>query len=330
MDYWKISENDYAIILLENYIAWKRKGIEFTTPIIESSYLNDIIDNLKEANYIFFDMKSLEKAVSRPFAHLKGRNILNKMIFFNVHEDSEVHKCLKADLKGKAANREGQCFIYFMEETKEKFLRYDIKKIYQRYKVKVLKNYCNREITFLPSSGVYSNMSLDYKKMFEETKDFQFILGEMYYEICCLDQKFDFLVAASKNALALAAILGERLGKPVIYYTSIGQKYVRQNFRDKIENQTDAVQQAKKYLMIFDVICLGTEARILNGVINALGGNLVGAVGMVCVQEPEKIKEADADSILAKANCLTTAKKMNLKYRIALTREELEGDNHGN
>lgn len=330
MDYWKIREKNCAIILLENYITCQRKGIDFTEPLIDGSYLKDIITNLGEVDYIFFDMKSLEKAVSRPFVFLKDQKILNKMIFFNVHEDSEIYKCLKTDLKGIVANREKQCFVFFLEETKEKFLKCDIEKIYQKHKMRILKKYSNLEITFLPSSGVYSNMSLDYKKMFETTKDFQFIIGEMYYEICCIEQNFDFLVAASKNALALAAILGERLGKPVIYYTSIGQKYVRQDFRDKIDNQVDAVQQAKKYLMIFDVICLGTEARILNGVINALGGNLVGAVGMVCVQEPEKIREADEDSILAKANCLTTAKKMNLKYRIALTREELEGNGNGN
>lgn len=330
MDYWEIRENNYAIILLENYMACQRNGIEFTVPLIDSSYLKDIINNLGEVNYIFFDMKSLERAVSRPFAFLKDQKILNKMVFFNVHKGSEIYKCLETDLQGIFVNRKKQCFVYFAEETKERFLKCDIEKIYQKHNAEILKKYSNPEITFLPSSGVYSNMSLDYKKMFEKSKDFQFILGEMYYEICCIEQKFDFLVAASKNAIALATILGERIGKPVIYYTSIGQKYVKHNFQDKIESQADAVQRAKKYLMIFDVICLGTEARILNGVINALGGNLVGAVGMVCVQEPENIRKVDEDSILAKANCLTTARKMDLKYRIALTREELEGDSNGN
>lgn len=330
MDYWKIRECNYAIILFENYITWRNKGTEFTVPLVESSYLSDIIDNIGETDYIYFDMKSLERAVSRPFTFLKDKKILNKIIFFNVHKESEIYKSLDTDLKGKFANRKNQCFVYFSEETKEIFLSCDIEKIYEKQKTEVLKKYSNLNITFLPSSGVYSNMSLDYKKMFENSKEFQFILGEMYYEICCIGQRFDSLVAASKNAIALAAILGERLGKPVIYYASIGQKYVTQNFRDEIDNHVDEVKRAKKYLMIFDVICLGTEARILNGVINALGGNLIGAVGMVCVQEPENIRIEHEDSILAKANCLTTARKMNLKYRIALTREELEGDSNGN
>ena len=330
MDYWKIRENNCTIILLENYIACQSKGIKSTESLFIGGYLKELINNLGETDYIFFDMKNLEKAASRSFVFLEDQKNLNKMIFFNIHKESEIYKCLDADLKGTFANRKKQCFVFFLEETKERFLKCNIEKIYQKHNAQILKKYSNREITFLPSSGVYSNMSLDYKKMFEESNDFQFILGEMYYEICCIEQKFDFLVAASKNAIALAAILGERLGKPVIYYASIGQKYVRHNFQDRIESQVDADQQAKKYLMIFDVICLGTEARILNGVINALGGDLVGAVGMVCVQEPENIRKADEDSILAKANCLTTAKKMNLKYRIALTREELEGDSNGN
>lgn len=330
MDYWKIRENNYVIILLENYIVRQSKGIEFTVPIVTSSYLRDVINGVPDADYIFFDMKNLEKAVSRPFVFLKENGILGKIIFFNVHKGSEVYRCLLNDLDGELEFRKENEFTYFSESAKLQFLGSDIEKIYQKQRADVLKEYGNSKVTFLPSSGVYSNMSLDYKKMFENTDAFQFILSEMYYEICCIKQKFDFLVAASKNAVALAAILGGRLGKPVVYYASIGQKYVRQNFRDKIENQVDAVKQAKKYLMIFDVICLGTEARILNGVINALGGNLIGAVGMVCVQEPENIRAVHEDSILAKANCLTTARKMNLKYRIALTREELEGDSNEN
>ena len=175
-------------------------------------------------------------------------------------------------------------------------------------------------------------MSLDYKRMFECPQDLQFIVGELYYIICYIKQheKIDFLVAASKNAISLTAILSHWLGIPAIYHTNIGQKYVKQKFADKVESQTDAVLKEKRYLMVFDVICLGTEARILNGIINVLGGNLIGAVGMVCVQEPDAIRKSDEDSILAKANCLSTAKEMELGYRIALTREELKENNNGN
>lgn len=330
MDYWKIKGKNYIIILFENYILCNHKGTKSTLPLVTSSDLKNVINNSGKTEYIFLDMKNLERAVSRAFLFLNKYEILEKIIFFNVHEESELYKFLDADLHGKIGNRNGSCFVYFSDETKKYFLQSEFENICQKQISTILKGYIDTKITFLTSSGVYSNMSLDYKRMFENSKDFQFILSEMYYKIWCIEKEFDFLVVASKNAIALAAVLGERLGKPVIYYTSIGQKYVRQNSRDKIENQVDAVQQAKKYLMIFDVICLGTEARILNGIINVLGGNLIGAVGMVCVQVPEKIREVDEDSILAKANCLTTARKMGLEYKVALTREELEGDSNGN
>lgn len=330
MGYWKIEENNYIIILLENYIVSQNKDTEFTEPFIKSGYLRDIIHNLGERDYIFFDMKCLERAASRAFAFLKEEKILERMIFFNIHMKNEVYDCLDVDLHGKIEKRKGKHFIYFSDESKKRFLESDIETALQKQKAKILKEYTNMEITFLSSSGVYSNMSLDYKRMFEKPEDFRFILSEMYYNICCMEQNFDSLVAASKNAIALAAVLGKRLGKPVIYYTNIGQKYVRQKSDNKIENQRNAVQMTERYLMIFDVICLGTEARILNGIINALGGSLIGAVGMVCVQEPEKLKVEDKDSILTKAHCLTTARKMNLRYRIALIREELEGDSNGN
>lgn len=330
MDYWKIKENNYIIILLEYYIVEHNNGMEPADLLVEGGYLRDIIYHLGEEEYIFLDMKCLEKAVSRVFSFLKEEKILDRIIFFNIQKGNEVYYYLEADLHGNIGSRNKRNFIYFSDESKEQFLKSDIEGAYQKQRSKILKEYTNTEITFLPSSGVYSNMSLDYKRMFENTKDFQFILSEMYCEMCCMKKNFDYLVAASKNAIALAAILGKRLGKPVIYFTNIGQKYVRHKSDDKVENHKEVDLKTKQCLMIFDVICLGTEARILNGVINTLGGDLIGAVGMVCVQEPKKIKEIDKDSILAKANCLTTARNMGLMYRIALTRKELEGDNDGN
>lgn len=301
---------------------------------IKSTDLKKIIDDLNktEEDYIFFDMKCVKKAASRSFAFLKEEEVLDKIVFFHVQKGSEVYDCLNADLPGIAEQEKGFAFFCFSNKAKEQFHKADIESIYERQKKEILKKYVNKEIAFLPSSGVYSNMSLDYKKLFENSEDFLLIISELYYEIRCIEQRqrFDYLVAASKNAIALTAILGKLLGKPVIYHTNIGQKYVKQKFTDKVENQTDAVQKAKKYLMIFDVICLGTEARILNGIINVLGGHLIGAVGMVCVQNPEEIRMIDKDSILAKARCLATAREMGLEYRIALTKEELEKNNDGN
>lgn len=330
MDYWKIKEKNYTVILFEYYMACFREKADFGNFFVKSGDIKNAIKNWGDVTggYLFFDMKGVEKAASRIFVFLQEQKILDRIVFFNVREGSEIYDCLDTDLHGKVGGEKSARFIYFSDETKEQFLKSDIKETQERQKIDILKKYVNKEITFLPSSGIYSNMSLDYKKVFEAQKDFWFIIYELYNEIHCIEekQKFDFLVAASKNAIALTAILGSLLRKRAIYHTNIGQKYVKQKFTDKVENKIDAVQKAKKYLMIFDVICLGTEARILNGIINALGGHLIGAVGIVCVQDPEAICLFDRDSILAKAKCLATAAEMGLGYRIALTREELEGE----
>lgn len=334
MAYWKIKGNNYIMILFEYYMISHSEQRGHDEIFVKSVDLKDIVDDLKrtEENFIFFDMKYVTKAASRAFGFLKEEEILGRIIFFNIQGESEIYDYLDADLHGTIERKNGHYFVYFSDKAKEQFYMADTESIYQQQRVDILKKYVNNEITFLPSSGVYSNMSLDYKKMFEYPRDFLFIINELYYKIRCIEerQRFDFLVAASKNAIVLTAILSSRLGKPAIYHTNIGQKYVKQKFTDKVENQTDNVQKAKKYLMIFDVICLGTEARILNGIINVFRGNLIGAVGMVCVQNPDTIGLLDNDSILAKARCLATAKQMGLEYRIALTREELEGADNEN
>lgn len=328
MDYWKIKKNNYVVILFEYYMACHSKRTECGTLFVKSENVRNVIDELKKLEdvFIFFDMKYVEKVASRSFEFLKEEKVLDRIVFFDVQKGSEIYECLEADLHIKTEEIDGFSLIYFSDKAKEEFYKSNIKKAFEQKKISILKTYVSKESTFLPSSGIYSNMSLDYKKMFEDSENFSFIISELFYEIrhIGLTQRFDFLVAASKNAIALAAVLGSLLGKPAIYHTNIGQKYVKQKFSDKTENQIDTVQKSKKYLMIFDVICLGTEARILNGIINVLGGHLVGAVGMVCVQSPNIISKFDKDSILAKAKSLTTTAEMELGYEIALTENGLE------
>lgn len=328
MDHWKIRENNCIVVLLEHYMEMHDQNKRKRAPFVTTRILKPIIEDLKEEEefFVFIDMKYVNEAASRVFSFLKEERILDRIVFFHVPARSRIREILNADLHGKEEENKSELLVYFSDEAKRQFQQINIEKLCRQKRISVLSNYVNDKVDFLQSSGVYSNMSLNYKRMFENQQDFKFAVGELYYIIqgIKVGQKIDFLVAASKNAIALTAILSCQLEIPAIYHTNIGQKYVKQGSTDRVENQRENVKKRKRYLMIFDVICLGTEARILNATLNILGGDLIGAAGLVCVQDPKEIRQYDADSILAKVHCLATAKEMGLGYRIALTREELK------
>lgn len=328
MDCWKIQENNFVCILFEHYMEMHSLQDGVRGHIVDTENLKRLIADLKkeEKEFIFIDMRYIFKAVSRAFKFMVDDEILEKTVFFNINEESQVKEYLDVDLQGMVEKRsEHSLFIFFSKKAKEQFLQTDLEKLYKQKRINMLRSYMNKQINFLQSSGVYSSMSLDYKKMFENPQDFKFAVGELFYKILEIknNTEIDCLVAASKNAMVLTTILSSQLNIPVSYHTNIGQKYVKQKSPDKIKHQRDDIRTKKRFLMIFDVICLGTEARILNAIINILDGELIGAVGLVCVQDPDEIRKYDTDSILAKAQCIATTKEMELEYRIALTRKEL-------
>lgn len=335
MDHWKIEGDNYIIILLEHYLDYvesKEISCVLNLDFISMEHLVGYMCSAAKS-YFLLDMKYIRNAGDRVFAYLKDNKILKRLAFYNLQfAKKEVVQKLQEDLKEELAEDEKHHLIYFSEEVRKMYFDIDFQNIYLKQKKEILLKYVTKEITFLQSSGVYSNMSLDYKEMLEFSSDLHFLIGELCYFLYQImnQKKIHSLVAASKNGIVLASIIGQRVGLPVIYHSNIGQKYVRKVLKEKTSKKTskktNLIEEENNYVLIYDVVCLGTEIRILNGIINAFGGNLVGGIGMVCVQESDKYRQKDKDSVLAKVQCFATAKELGLNYRIAMTPEELEGD----
>lgn len=331
MDHWKIEGDNYIIILLEHYldcVESKEISCVLNLDFISMEHLVGYMCSAAKS-YFFLDMKYIRNAGDRVFAYLKGNEILKRLAFYNLQfAKKEVVQKLQEDLKEELTEDKNNHLIYFSEEIREMYLDIDFQNIFLKQKKEILLKYVTREITFLQSSGVYSNMSLDYKEMLEFSSDLHFLIGELCYFLYQImnRKKIHSLVAASKNGIVLASIIGQRVGLPVIYHSNIGQKYVRKVLKEKSSKKTNLIEEKNNYVLIYDVVCLGTEIRILNGIINALGGNLVGGIGIVCVQESDINRQKNKDSVLAKVQCFATAKELGLNYRIAMTPDELEGD----
>lgn len=186
MDHWKIRENNCIVVLFEHYMEMHDQNKRKRAPFVTTRILKPIIEDLKEEEefFVFIDMKYVNEAASRVFSFLKEERILDRIVFFHVPARSRIREILNADLHGKEAEEnKSELLVYFSDEAKRQFQQINIEKLCRQKRISVLSNYVNDKVDFLQSSGVYSNMSLNYKRMFENQQDFKFAVGELYYII---------------------------------------------------------------------------------------------------------------------------------------------------
>ena len=173
-----------------------------------------------------------------------------------------------------------------------------------------------KNIKPLDSSGIYCNMYINAKRLFIDPDKYYFIIYQMICMIASSNQNFDALVSASRNGANIASIIGWLLNKKVIHCTSLGPKFsLAPNLIYK------EIRHKKRYAYIFDFMCLGTEAKLLNALLNSKGANLVEGFGIANYINLEHNLQF---SVLNKMNSLVDVQKEKIGYRIAGSKEEIE------
>jgi adenine/guanine phosphoribosyltransferase-like PRPP-binding protein len=114
--------------------------------------------------------------------------------------------------------------------------------------------------TFLYSSNVYANRYFDLKLIFKYPDLFCLIVYEMVRRIGRHYRndysKFDAFICASVNGACLANAVSVLIRKPVVFLRNVGP---RMNVVD--ENITKRILREKRYVFIYDFLCIGTEFR---------------------------------------------------------------------
>lgn len=145
----------------------------------------------------------------------------------------------------------------------------------------------------LRSSNIYSNIYLDLKKMFNDYQKYSLIV----YELCSIiDKNFltqnvqklkiDGLICSSNNGLALATIIGQLLEIDVEYLINVGP-----DLSIKDRDYIDRIKKGKNYIYIYDFMCLGTEYKITEFILNFKKANLISSVGIAVYVEPNRFEE---------------------------------------
>ncbi|GAB3417282.1 hypothetical protein [Niabella aquatica] len=291
----------------EHYAYFKLHAEE----VISSNYLNDN----NEGIYI----RSLQfETVNRVYEHIKSialnnkyivldfefidylqANILDKivdvrdlgyhLVFINLAPSILTslsvktvvnHKNVKNTIKGF------DIFYFFSDESCEMYdVEINSRKIfYEEFKSRLKKgNYIVEYNKVHTSSFVYLKSFIDLKKFISH--ETPFIYFSIYYLAVKLKKKWSsyldknpILVGQSLTSAFVVSILSKLLKLQILIFDKIGPITKLYNKLDKPNFEN------KNYIIVSDLVCLGTEVKITKNLIEFSGGKYLGNISLVKVE----------------------------------------------
>lgn len=295
-----------SLIETRSYIYFNLHAEE----VISSSYLNDDNEGIyisslhfETVNRIFVYVKESvfrsEKNIVLDFAYLENlqSNILDKiidirelgykLIFINISPNIIKFLSLTSIENSKNSfNKEnGYDIFYFFSGRKSKLYTLDLKSdnIFLKHFKSRLTNYIDEYKKPHASSFIYLHSFIDLKKFISIENPF--IYFALYRLAIKIKKKWQnqlefkpILVGQSLTSTFIISILSKLLKLDILVFDKIGpitklyNKLEKHNFEDR------------KYIVVSDLVCLGTEVKITKNLIEFSGGRYLGNVSLVKIE----------------------------------------------
>lgn len=276
------------------------KLIEFLTEkqiiVIYTNISDNLLDKINFDQYVMIT-KSIEgkHVISFDEVDLKDISDLNKELFQEIFNETLVKKLLNDNLEVEVSK----------EEIKMGSFNFD------------------KEINY--SSSVYLSKYIDVKKIIQRKYFFHYCIYRLAMQIKAKKWgKEELLIENSKNKKAeivlffqtlsgayIGSILSDLLHVNLCFIDHIGpiNKFYNSYFGERIK-------AGLNYIVVSDIICLGTEVKIAKSIIEFSGGNYLGNISILRYKTiDERIKKFDNVETLFELNKETNL-KYNLKYKI--------------
>ncbi len=307
----------YAMYASFKYQRNEKNYSDYMDPEFLGGLVEDCISS-PSALYIW-DFRNMKNANDRGFGGAFSELILHNcsVILANVEKGSNLQRIIHSDLETvgsfKMIVESEKLNHYILEKQRTGANSYSaqtIDQIHKKYLNRLIEDHCiEKGNQYLVSSGVYSNMQINLKKLFKNVDDFAYIIYLLSNQIP--RRGISGLIATSKNGVAFASILGELLKLPVLYF-NIGQMF------EETYNCSPRIEVGGQYVHVYDMICLGSETKVLHALVNAQGGCVTRSVGCICLPDLEVIRKKNRYSSLNRVWGLLNHKDLNQKYEISL------------
>lgn len=270
---------------------------------VEEGVLKKIIQSIdKDINYII-DFLNCEGSINTTEKILEGFAKNNIIILapeklknaFSKNENFEcnfetygnaVDKCYSiafgekggfySFFKTLTSQMDGSDFMFFQRLLLTRFFYYDIKNNPQY-------SFEEGDLKYLESSNVYVNKYINVKSLFLNY-NYMILVVKGLKELVKTKFKSDLsdsiLLGVSNNGIILANLLSYELQIPVQSLNRLGPVYC-------LDKQTDRNNQFNnnKYILISDVVCMGGEYKMANGIVDILGSKLLGGICVVKIRD---------------------------------------------
>ncbi len=308
-------------------MAWLEKKDKANESLLKKEFLNELEKFVKPKSTYIWDFKNLDSINDRGFSDI-FKEIMRKkkitIVLANVETKSALDNAVRYEMVSYTNK------WLFSSEGVENYLLGDneticfekdtIQKIKIDYLNKVIKRYCiETKYQYLTSSGVYSNMQINMKNLFYHPEELEYVVYLLWDNIHM--ENIQGIIATSKNGVAFASILGNILGYDVLYF-NIGQMF------EETYNCSPNVKEGGRYVHIYDMICLGSETKVLHALVNSKGGQVVKSVGCVCLLDLDVVAKKNRYSPMKHVICLLGQNELAEEYKIYLKepKGEIDGE----
>ncbi|WP_433780464.1 hypothetical protein [Flavobacterium anhuiense] len=303
----------------------------YATELFDStlSRINTDLDEIENSIkfILYLDFERIENAGKNLFDDLSSmRSKVKTLIFINLKQNILNQLSLSEDFLNNPNNHKVDeddkfaMFYFGNESVTEKYL--DSKALFEGRLLEFIMHFNTGEKDKLflhESSSVYLTSYIDIKKMISEDTSFMmFCLYHLSIKIkdswiennndkpvlVCQNLNSSFISSVLSNFLQLDIMILDHVGPVNTHYSSLNSK----------------IEEGKKYIIVSDVVCLGTEVKITKNIISFLGGRVIGNVSIVKLDtllekdiEYEKIKNISVFNINH-----TNNSKVNFKIKTAI------------
>lgn len=193
-------------------------------------------------------------------------------------------------------------FFFFENEPDNPLVsvKLDIRKLFENEFKTRLKNY------IIPDYNKPHNSSFVYLKSFVDIRKFfgldkEFILFSLYRLALRMRRKFQLekesehvLVCQSLNSAYIISVLSNLLSLDILIIDKNGPT-------NKLYNRLDkSIEEDRSYIIVSELVCLGTEVKSAKNLIQFLGGKYIGNVAIIKVEtlSNKHIKGKDATTAI--------------------------------
>lgn len=267
---------------------------------------SDIIREFANPKYILIAPSKLKDAFERNKlgiykAYGQGVTQLYSIVFDKNNSFYTDFKQIEGQMKG------GDQRFFFHQFILTRYFYNDIKSNPQY-------SFDKGKLKYLESSNIYVNKYINIKSLFMDCKYMIMIVKDLA-EILKREFKNDLdniaLLGVSNNGIILANLLSYELKLPVKSLNRLGPIYCLNKERDKTEQFNN-----KKCVLVSDVVCLGGEYRMAQGIVDILGATLVGGICVVKIRDVYRNrKEKNVFALLEDINAIKINNEI-VDYRV--------------